>query len=95
MPVLVAHSPVKVCLCSILQWAAEACYQDSSGFLYFLQHGCGSYATFCFSVAAEVACLRTQYAFLATALGLLRSGRSAVIVALIMEGPGGLWWEPS
>ncbi len=63
------HSPVKVCLCSILQWAAKACYQDFSGFLYFLQHGCGSsYATFCFQLPQSSLLTLTQYAFLATAL---------------------------
>ncbi len=78
--------PVKVCLCSILQWAAKACYQVPVVFLYFLQHGCGSsYATFAFQLPQSSLLTLTQYAFLATHWpASLR--RSAVIVALLWKG---------
>ncbi len=89
------HSPVKVCLCSILQWAAKACYQDSSGFLYF----CNTVVVpptllSAFQLPQSSLLTLTQYAFLATALACFAQAFCGHRRA-IMEGPGGLWWEPS
>ncbi len=82
-PSLWGHSPVKVCLCSILQWAAKACIRIPVVFLYFLQHGCGSsYVLSAFQLPQSSLLTLTQYAFLLPHWpASLR--RSAVIVALL------------